>query len=264
MSEQPKLPKGFIGVPRTPQPPVQKRDYSLDAPEETPRVAAPSQKAIADFEALDQARRDQLEKAQREPPTQPQEGQEAPTEGKDALKEIKDDLPMDLDVFGLDPERRKLLSSLIGPEQKKLAEDRSTPLHMSDFFVSGEFRQTVVVRRPRPGEPGVKVTFRTLSSFENVEISKYCQRYDELPAMTANEVTLLCMEACSIAALNDEESPPHVIKGKFEVSVFEQKLRKVMGWPIQLNAMLTTHCAWFDERVRKFLVEDGEEEVKNG
>ena len=180
---------GFINAPQ------QKKDFSLDPPEGYPTGGAPSPQTMESFKQLDNARKEAIQKQERDKKA---EEEEKPPEEKSELQTDVETPDLDFDVFGLDPERRKLLASLVGPEQKALAAELSGPIKLGDLLHFGEFRQWVTIAQKVDDDPGLEVEFRSMSSAEDVMIQEFVQKFEDMPLLTAQTLQQLCILACCI------------------------------------------------------------------
>lgn len=217
------------------------------------------------FKQLDNARKEAIQKQERDKKA---EEEEKPPEEKSELQTDVETPDLDFDVFGLDPERRKLLASLVGPEQKALAAELSGPIKLGDLLHFGEFRQWVTIAQKVDDDPGLEVEFRSMSSAEDVMIQEFVQKFEDMPLLTAQTLQQLCILACCIREVRgvlNEKPPDHMVGGVPNEKLFTAKLKMVKGLPVQASAMIGTHCAWFDERIReRFKLRKVEEDVKNG
>jgi len=186
------------------------------------------------------------------PPKPPDDGEEPEYDDQDlafarALEEAKKDL-------------------INNDQERKAVASRVTPIDLGQGLLTGEFIQSV------PVVPGALVVeYRCLAAGENQDLR--IMLFEELEkdtnrARLAGELLGLYQTVAMTMAINSTRWATHMsldgATGRmvFQRKIFAEKLAAFLNFPLPLIASLSTHSAWFEQRVRELFVTT--DIVKNG
>lgn len=191
---------------------------------------------------LSQQTADQLAAvAQANTPT-PKQETSAP---EDKLKDEIDDLE---DMFDFDEFGNKVKNQLANKQRKEAIEARCEPMDLMELLVNKECRQIVPII---PGK--YYPTFRTMGGDEDLEVKRLVGNERGSTTFVLAKMTLMNL-ACGLYALNGKPLSSHLDKnGSFDKELFEDKLKGIMKYPMQVLADLAVNYTWFDRRVRDLI-----------
>jgi len=175
-----------------------------------------------------------------------QDQEEEEGDGDDALlKSESDEMQMYLDMFNNPKRRRKIEADL-------------EPMNVQDIVLYRELRQKVKV------SCGLEVTFRTVNGHESQAILDEVGHVSHDKAVSdlyLQEMLAYMNLAAGVRAVGSEVLPNHMDGRVLNKERFKEKLDHILDFPIQLLADLRVNYFWFDNRVKKTMIE---EELGNG
>lgn len=146
---------------------------------------------------------------------------------------------------------------LFNPTRKKEIENRLLPLDVTDLILRGEIKQTVPIIPTK-----LVLVLRTSSGEEDLGLKRMMFGETGGDRYLIDRFALMNV-AISVVSINGSELPSHTdANGKFSESNFLKKFELLMKYPMQLLADIGIQCAWFDERVKRLLINQTEE-LKN-
>ena len=166
-----------------------------------------------------------------------------------------------MDDFDFNSFRELMMKDLLNnDEQRKIVEDRLTPLDLTDLIVNGRIIQNIPIR-PGQYEP----EFQSLTGEDELALKRLLmserqtlQAPDRYHLDKFNIMTI----ACALRSINKTVLPDYRnVKGEFDDEKFWEKFNKVLRMPFHMLASMGVHYYWFDIRVRKLFAA---ERIKNG
>jgi hypothetical protein len=182
-----------------------------------------------------------------------EESEEAPMSPDEALAATEAMSELDIEML-----LARMNQDIIqNKEEQEAIAKKVDPIDFAEGIMRGEFTQVVPVRE------GLRITYRSLTPFENEEIRRMIlKRQVEEPrtASLAAERLSFMQTIAAIVMINGNEMPRHLTKIKsgweFDEDVFNKKYNLFASYPTSFIHTLTTHAYWFDLRVRElFTVE---------
>jgi hypothetical protein len=166
-----------------------------------------------------------------------------------------------LDDFDFNTFREMMMKDILNnEEQRKIIEEKLTPLDLSDLIMQGFVTQRIPII-PNVFEP----TFRSMSGEEDLAIKRLVM--EESKGVAVSDRYLLdkfsmMSVAIGVYSINGNVMPSHLnSEGRFEAELFWKKFNLLIRYPFHMLASLGVNYFWFDIRVRKLFVA---EKVGNG
>lgn len=178
----------------------------------------------------------------------------------DAMREAFDKLDsLDIGMF-----RDMIAHDLLNTdEQRRIIEERLTPLDLGEYIMNGYVRQFISIV---PGK--YEIEFKSLDLEEDYNVKRLVWRYSRetdggLPAVLTNELYVLMTNVTALWAFNRDLEDSHLDPGtgKFNEDLFFRKFNRAWKRGFHLMASMSVHYHWFDARVKRLLLA---ERIKNG
>lgn len=178
--------------------------------------------------------------------------------GVETEAESRDQGPTAEDLLQLRRYLMSLDSRLAAPDVRERIEKSCQPIDFSQALETGEIRQTVLIR------PDLKVIFRTISTAEDVEITKLVAV--DLDSPLGEVKRSLYLLTMGTVAINDKKLPDHLDDNRqVDEDLLAKKFAMVAKLPAPVVTVLSLNYQWFIERVEDlFIKPEMVEQVKNG
>lgn len=166
-----------------------------------------------------------------------------------------------MDDFDFNSFRELMMKDLLNnDDQRKIVEERLSPLDLTRLIVEGRIAQKVPVR-PGLYEPELQ----SLTGEDELALKRLLmleRKTMEAPDRYILDKYNVMTVACGIRSINNTIFPTHLGNdGTFDDDKFWEKFNKVLRLPFHMLASIGVHYYWFDMRVRKLFVADA---IKNG
>lgn len=166
-----------------------------------------------------------------------------------------------MDEFDFNTFREMMMKDLLNnDEQRKIIEERVTPLDLSDLIINGRVKQVLPII-PGKYEPEIQ----SVSADEDLALKRLLMKESELlnaPDRYMLDKYSLMVIALGLVAINKKPLPTHLDSdGNWSDELFWAKFNRIMKFPFHMIASVGVHYYWFDIRVRKLFVV---ERLKNG
>lgn len=156
--------------------------------------------------------------------------------------------------------REHLLRDLINnDDQRKIVEERLSPLDLSELIINGRLEQRVPII---PGK--LEPIFQSMTGEEDLALKRLAviDKSLEVPDAYVLERYQLMALSIGIVKIGSKIFPSHLdSNGRIDDKLFLAKYDQISRLPFLLLSTLGVHYAWFDMRVRKLFVA---ERIKNG
>ena len=169
----------------------------------------------------------------------------APSEGKPVEDERK---VLDPIFYGMAAPPDLSVASVA---RRKEIEARTSPVRIDDLFVSGEIRQSVVIRPNR-----LTVVFRTLKGKEDLYIKKRLNEVKDDVVRYAEDRFLYMLLCAHVYSYNGQVLTDIFEDGKISNTNFNKRFEELCNIPSVLIEEIWVNFRWFEARVKQALESD--------